>query len=124
MEREPMEKFDKAFRAWARRPPVTPAAAAAGQVLERLAERAQAPARSHRAWRWANALAAVLLAVVITARFAPVLDPNEAAMRASITTSLEVPPLPEGVVLMWLDAETPLYFTMEKPKVPHGEPTS
>ena len=121
------EQFDRAFKAWAERPPATPAEQAAGQVLERLARRPIRPKRSHVAWRWANAFAAILLAAVIVARFSPVPSstPSPIETPGGVQAGVvEAPPLPEGVVLMWLDAETPLYLTMNPPEVPQGEPSS
>ena len=126
-ERSASESFDRAFKAWAERAPATPADQAAGQVLERLARRPTRPRRSDIAWRWANAFAAILLAAVIVARFSPMSPSMPSATEAPSGVQagvVEAAPLPEGVVLMWLDAETPLYLTMNPPEIPQGEPSS
>ena len=125
MAREPTERFEASFKTWAERPPKTPASEAAGAVLERLARHETVPARRRpdRAWRWANALAALLLASVIVARFSPSLAPT-GGLDPRPQEPIAAAPLPEGVLLMWLDAETPLYLTMNRPQAQQGEPSS
>ena len=137
MAREPMQRFDRSFRAWADRSPEMSAEEAAGQFLDRLSERDSQRSRAdhaHPGWHWANAIVAVALVTVISLRFDIGLQPADPAAStdssdstndsASASAPLEPRPLPDGVVVMWLDSETPLYLTMNAPEVDHGDPSS
>ncbi|MEM1181589.1 MAG: hypothetical protein AAGM22_24815 [Acidobacteriota bacterium] len=109
--RDPQDRFDQALVALARKAPDTAPADAAAQVLSRLPRRrAAAVRRTHPMWAWANVATAVALAMVVGLRFAPTPPPQ-----ADPPGAAEVQPLPEAVVLMWLDAETPLYLTVQPP---------
>lgn len=101
------DRFDEAFRAWARRPPRTPARRAAERVVARLDRGRARSALSLPPFRLSAAAAALALAIAaawFVSRPGPV--PNDSVAR---------PPLEEHVVLLWLDPETPLYLTVAPP---------
>lgn len=112
-ERDPMDRFEDAFRAWAERPPRVPPDEAGRRVVEVAARR-----RRHALTRRALLAAAAVLAIVAVPairrdRPAPVPAP-------SADTRVEPPPLGAGEVLIWLDPETPLYMTFEAPTASRG----
>ncbi|MEO1367592.1 MAG: hypothetical protein AAFX50_10485 [Acidobacteriota bacterium] len=123
MDREPMDRFDDALKAWARTPPRRAPGDAAREVLGRLPDgrrRSPSPRRRARssAWAWANVAAAAALVAIMGLRFAPA----PYLMPEPPGPSLEAPPLPEDVILMWLDSETPLYLSVPSAAAP-GSPT-
>lgn len=109
-------QFEDAWRHRAARPPATSPREAAGQVLQRLAEREQA-ARDHAARRRPLRLAAATALVVLALIAAAVLVrlPHAPSVPESAGEVAETALPPEGVVVLWLDAETPLYLTLEPP---------
>jgi len=120
MSRSPLEELEDRWKSWAERPPRTSPEDAARQVLARLddGERRRAP----RMWRgtWLAAAAAVLLAVAV-GLFAPHLpSPQTSSPR---TAEVAAPPLDDGVVLIWLDSETPLYMSFAPPPAEEGDPS-
>ena len=104
------EHFDEAFKSWAERPLCTPADEAARQVM------AQLPERRGKGWfsgsRLRFATAAVGLALLLVVGWATLPKPQGASVPAQ---EVALPPLPEDVVLLWLDDETPLYLTVALP---------
>jgi hypothetical protein len=119
--------FERRWRRWGERPPRTHPETAARRVLTRLAEPAPRPG-----WRpaggWTSlgarrlAVAALVLAAVgvwlLTAGLpGPFTGPGPtvAPERAPGGPLPATPAMADGVVLMWLDAETPLYMTFAPP---------
>lgn len=117
MSRSPLEhslkEFEVRYKSWAERPPETSPEEAARQVLARLDE--TEPRRRHFPV-WLAAAAAVLLAVA-AGLFAPQPPPPP---RTAVVTA---PALDDGVVLIWLDSETPLYMSFAPPPVEQGDPS-
>ena len=113
MSRPPFERFDERFKAWAERPPRTSPEKAARQVLARLDGSGR---RGLPSPIWLAAAAAVLLALAV-GLFAPrpPVPPRTAEAAA--------PPLDGGVVLIWLDSETPLYMSFAPPPAAEGDPS-
>jgi hypothetical protein len=114
---EPAE-LRRAWRRLAERPPKMAPEDAARRVLARIAPRREPHGAG--AVRWAAA-AALLLALAAgwwqadrwsTQRRPPAAAP--AAVQAAL-------PLDEGVVLLWLDDETPLYLTLTPPRTAGAE---
>lgn len=96
------DRFETAWRRWATRPPRRSPELAARAVRAALPER-----RRHRT-RWVAALAAtaaVVLAVLAVSIHRPAPPP------AQVGLVVESPRLGSGEVLLWLDADTPLYMT-------------
>ena len=105
MSRDPIDRFEDRWLAWARRPPRTAAGDAARKVLARLE-----PPRRVPAYRWLAAAAVALLAAGLWLSWPPVPAPE-------VAFGLDQgPPLGEGVALIWLDPETPLYMTLTPPR--------
>jgi len=105
----PSNRFEAAFRAWARRAPVTPADVAAKRVGARIdASSRHAPGPAVWVQRLAVACGLVLVVasgVLLWRNGTPPPIPSPA---------VEVPPmLPDNVVIFWLDAETPVYFIVK-----------
>ncbi len=97
-------RFEAGLREWAAREPRTPPEQAARRVLERL------DARRPTAGRWWLAAAAVLAVVALLGFW-------WAARRGSpaptaVGTVYRSPLAPEGVVLWWIDPDTPVYFVL------------
>jgi hypothetical protein len=107
-----MDAFEREFRRWGERPPLTPPEEARRRITARLE-----PARSGLpVWHMATAAVAVVLLVSgtwaglkITSGSLPHTRPDE---RSAVTTEFTPPPLDENVVLWWLDDETPVYFVL------------
>jgi len=104
------ELFDEAFRSWAERPPHTPADEAAQQVMARLPERRGGGWFSGSRSRFATA--AVGLALLLGVGWAMLQKPQGVSAPAQ---EVSLPPLPDDVVLLWLDDKTPLYLTVAPP---------
>lgn len=124
--------FEERWRRWARRPPRTSPESAAHRVLTRLAEPTPQPW-----WRpaggWASpgarrlvaaalAVAAVGLWLLTAGLPFPGTDPGPGlgSDDSPAPTFPETPVMADGVVLMWLDAETPLYMTFAPPPQESG----
>ena len=128
LEKDQEEKhFDDVFRAWADRPPPTAPAAAAQQVLERL--KARESVRRPGAFHLLAAAAVVALGIAGAYRLrapgpavpgAPVTAAT-AAVATTVTDAALAAPLNDGVVLLWIDSETPLYMTFQPPQSQQGE---
>ena len=108
-ERREWRAFVDDWRRVADRPPRLAASAAARRVVARL----EPPPRHRAALRWAAAagLAAVLALAVALGWW----DSRRPA--AETVAAAEAPlPLDDGVVLLWLDDETPRYRTLTPPR--------
>jgi len=110
---DPVDRFERALKAWAERPPrVSPE-----QASRRVVEAARRHRRRTLTRRALLAAAAVLAVVAIPGirqdRTVPDTAPTAAAR-------VEAQPLGAGEVLIWLDAKTPLYMTFEAPPAPRG----
>ena len=115
-ERDRVEEFERAWKAWAERPARRPPEEAGRRVLE------AARRRQHRRRTVRTLLAtAALLVVAVTLgvrRQGPVPEGT-----APAPPPLASAPLEAGQALIWLDAETPLYMTFEAPPgAPGGRP--
>ncbi len=140
MSHDGLERLEEQWKRWAKRPPATPASQAAYRLVARLddGERriAATPRRcpprgikggrlcpprgikGGRLWALAAVAVVVVLAVGLTFHEPPMpsgVDPVPAG------TVVERPPLKEGVVLLWLNPDTPLYLTV-RPPAPKGNP--
>ena len=109
MSQSPMDRFEDEWKAWARRPLRTGASDAARRLRERLEEpvRRRSPTRG-----WLAAAATVALAALGLWTSWP---PGHAPDTPGTVGLVEPQPLPPGVVLIWLDVETPLYMTLTPP---------
>lgn len=106
------DRFHRAFREWAARPPRTPAPFAARRLAQRLAGLSGETARQPRRWALSRlAGAAAVLAVLAGGLWLgsrPPLIPRPPQSSAAA-------PVDDGVVVLWLDTETPLYLTLNPP---------
>ena len=102
------DRFEPAFREWARRSPRTPAAAAARRVVARVGATGRGASRTGR---WVPRLAAACaLAVVVGSGVALW---RIGSVPTAPSPAADAPPvLPENVVVFWLDPETPVYFVV------------
>lgn len=128
MSEGPRDRFEEALRRWAEQPPRTSPDEAARQVVSRLDEPERA---AHgRAWHPALAPALALAAVLMLAlglgwwarRTAVPAEPPAETASATLETAT-LPPLDDDVVLIWLDAETPLYLSLQTHETNSGDPT-
>lgn len=121
MSRDPLERFAEAWSHWVRRPPSTSPREAAAGVLRRIAdaEAAQRP-RPHRRW-----LAAAALLVLVLGAGALLLLPVPPAEDGGPRPPAGGTALPvdDGVVLLWLDPQTPLYLVVQPPPAAKGDAT-
>lgn len=105
-------ELEDAWRRHAARPPDLSPEDAAARVLRRLAERHGVTRRGRHHWRLAAAalLLVVLLAAAVLLRLpaAPSAPPRAGEVAETALSS-------DGVVVLWLDEETPLYLTLEPP---------
>jgi ferric-dicitrate binding protein FerR (iron transport regulator) len=111
-DRDPVDRFERDLKAWAERPPRVSPEQAGRRVIE-AARRRRRRGLTRRVLLAAAAVLAVALILDIH-RDGPV--PEESPTAAA----LEPRPLGAGEVLIWLDAETPLYMTFEAPPAPRG----
>ena len=111
-DRDPVDRFERAWRAWAERPPRVSPEQAGRRVIEAARRR-----RRHGLTRRVLLAAAAVLAVVVIQDIHRDGSVPEASPTAA---ALEPRPLGAGEVLIWLDAETPLYMTFEAPPAPRG----
>jgi len=125
---EQLERFERALAGWAGRPPRTPAPVAARQLLARLQGQTQPGDRSWTGWRpqrtarWSShfalglAMAAALALGALLARHAEKISlPDRGAVERAAAASRG------DLVVLWLDAETPLYLLNLSP-VEKGSP--
>lgn len=120
-----MRRFEERWREWSHRPPRQDASQAAHRVMTRLDERSSVSSseRGFGSWTWRLAAAAAVL-VLATGLWLllPGLPPSISGPASQPPEGLETtetPVMGDGVVLMWLDADTPLYMTFAPPQ---GEP--
>ncbi len=107
-DRSQEERFDRALREWAARPPRRSSAEAAQAVAATVATR---HARRRLVVKLAAAAACVLaVGTVVAVRG---FHPRRVVHQAGVV--LTAPALSEGQVLIWLDHETPLYMTFAAP---------
>jgi hypothetical protein len=112
-DRDPVDRFEDALKAWAERPPRLSPEEAGRRVVE-VARRRRRRALTRRALLAAAAvLAIVAIPGIRRDRTAPVSAPTAAPR-------VEPQPLGAGEILIWLDAETPLYMTFEAPPASRG----
>lgn len=131
MDRESNDRFDKSFEQWARRPSATPADEAANRLLRRLS--VDSKPRPVARLRFAAVATAMVLGVLATRLLyvgPPASEPAFEDRSLGELAQIVPPPLPEGVALIWIDADTPLYLTVTPPQVsdqlqiPNQPPTS
>lgn len=106
---DPLEEFEQAMRRWADRPPRTLPGEAVQQIRQQLGE-AEPKKKFWMHWPVA-ALVLLTLAAALLWRSAP--DPPAPA--SNQTQLASVPSLDENTLLIWLDAETPLYLALNPP---------
>ncbi|MEM7354586.1 MAG: hypothetical protein AAF657_27505 [Acidobacteriota bacterium] len=122
MSPEPIDRFEQRFEVWASRPPATPADEAVRRMLRRLP--ADPSPRHAVSWGRIAAAAAAVLAVVLATHLYLRQSAAPPVVQDTTVGVVEAPLLPDGVALIWLDAETPLYLTLKAPESSQGEPTS
>ena len=109
------ERLEGALREWGQRPPATPPGAAARLALARI-RGSRARSLGLRSLVAVSSLALVLASVWLGVRM---MEPPSRFDR--LTVDEAPPPLPENVVLWWLDAETPVYFVTGPQEARRGE---
>jgi hypothetical protein len=115
MNSEAQNRFDEAFKSWAERPPKTPSSDAARRVVASLPEPRSSWKLGGSGLRLATAAAGLALLLVVSWVSLPTPpDPS------SPLHEVAIPPLPDEVVLLWLDEETPLYLTVAPPATKGG----
>jgi hypothetical protein len=110
MKRREQDAFDEALRAWAARPVRTPAERAARQIVARLPESRAVRWGFVPSWRLATAGLGLALLLAVGWATLPGFPEPKAPLH-----DLSLPPVPEDVVVLWLDEETPLYLTVAAP---------
>ncbi len=109
-ERDRLEEFERAWKAWAERP----SRRSPGDAGRRVVEAARRRRRRSRAIRALLATAAlVVLALTLEVR-------RERPGPEATTPALAPAHLGPGQALIWLDDETPLYMTFEAPEPAPG----
>jgi len=100
-----LDRFEAEFRQWGRRSAGTAPGTAATRILARI--RAGRP-RARPAWglAWAAAVALALAGSWLIGGLSP------RAPSPTPTAGYGAVPLPDNVVLWWLDPETPVYFVI------------
>lgn len=111
MTRHDEDRFDQDFRQWASRPPDTLPEEAARRVLARLSE---GPIRG---WVWQRPirLASATVGLILILMVGWLSGPRRSQVPSATDGGINLPPLPDDVVLLWLDDETPLYLTVAPP---------
>ena len=109
------DRFDEAFKSWAKQSPPTPGDEAARQVMARLPERRSLMWSAGSQLRLAAAAAGLALVLVVSWATLPQ-SPDPVALAQEVS----LPPLQENVVLLWLDDQTPLYLTLAPPATKGG----
>ena len=112
-----LDDFDRELRRHASRPPATAPHDAAQRVLARIAR-----PMPRRGWLWLSATAALTALVLLVVRGRPVENPPVPEANVVTPTVVIAEPLPENVVLWWIDPETPVYFVVAPPTT-HGGPS-
>jgi hypothetical protein len=96
-------RFERDFRAWAAREPLTEPRKAARLVIEKL------PERRRPIPLWRLAAAAVMLVGLGTTLW---LARDGRPVASSVGTVVPSPALPEDVVVWWIEPDTPVYFVL------------
>jgi hypothetical protein len=112
-ERDRLQEFEHAWKAWAERP----TRRSSGEAGRRVVETASRRRRRSRALRTLLATAALLVIAVTLGVRRGSLGP-EATPPAP--APLAPAPLGAGQALIWLDEDTPLYMTFEAPEAAPG----
>jgi hypothetical protein len=109
------DDFDRELRQWASRPARLTPREAARQVEARING-----ARRRPAFDFDFGYAAAILAVLALLAFRLNVDraPDAPALASSPTTVFA--PLPENMVLWWIDPDTPVYFAVAPPEGEQG----
>jgi hypothetical protein len=107
-----LHDFESALRRWGEGPPKTPADAAVRRLV-------LPPRTSPRLPLWRLAAAALLIWGVFLGTWYGALDPEP----RSATTSTAMEPLPDNVMVFWVDAQTPVYFVLSPPGSSKGDPS-
>ena len=100
-----LERFEEELRTWGRRPSAISPGAAATRIKARIETDRRSP---RRPWGLAWATAVMLTIVgdwLVGRREVPVPSPTPPAVHEAL-------PLPDNIVLWWLDPETPVYFVI------------
>jgi len=108
---DPNGDFDRAFSEWARRPVPTPPEEGV-RVVRSAIERSRRPSPV-RTWLALAAAAALALAAWLAVR--PAAPPTQQQAQLEPPIVLE-----EDVVVWWLDAETPVYFSLPQARGDEG----
>jgi hypothetical protein len=108
-----LESFDEALCAWANRPSASDAMRAARRILAALPEPTEL-----FLWRRLAAAAALIVLVFLGAWFGA-----RSHTPAPAVLAMATPPLPENVMVFWIDSETPVYFVLSPPGSPKGNPS-
>jgi len=116
---EPMERLEEALRELAARPPAVTPAAAAREIAARIESRGRRTPRLRPAWAWTAATVLVTGGIALLLRVGdtpPAGSDPVAGARAPAGAGLSpAGTLADGEVLIWLDAETPLYMSFAPP---------
>jgi hypothetical protein len=110
--RRDLSAFERALRAWGRRPAGLTAESAAARIDDRIDRRE----RRFPYWRLVAATATVV--AIVGGTWLASLDGSRAPEQVRSpdpSAGLIAPPLDDNVVLWWLDSETPVYFVIESP---------
>lgn len=106
------DRFDRALRAWAERPPRTPPAEAARRIVGELPEQRPA-ARARPTVRLGLAAAAAIFVIGLTVFLGPARGPGRGGPDAGTAPPPGVPVSPAGdVLVIELDSETLLYMNL------------
>ncbi|MEW6338149.1 MAG: hypothetical protein ACOY3Y_20485 [Acidobacteriota bacterium] len=108
-----LHDFESALRDWGERPPQTPP----GVAARRLVLPARVPSRLPL---WQLAAAAVLVWGVFLGAWYGAFGP---AVGPAVTVSTVMEPLPDNVMVFWVDAQTPVYFVLSPLGSPKGDPS-
>ena len=108
------EQFAQAWKQWLDRPAKKEPRQAAAEISAVLQER---PRASRPLWLPVFAAAALALVVAVSVFWR---SPRRAAVPAMVATQT-VSPANDDEVVMWLDADTPLYMTFQSPASTGGK---
>jgi hypothetical protein len=112
-QRDPVEEFERAWKAWAERPARRSPVEAGRRVVE-------AGRRRRRRGRAIRALLATAALVVIALSLGVWRERPAPEATPPATPPLAPAPLAAGQALIWLDGDTPLYMTFEAPEAAPG----
>ncbi len=106
---DPLTGFEQQWQEWVQRPPETPAAVAAERVVAAVGRQRRVSRRP----RWV--VSAVAAAALLVAAFTAHLVLRSPLQPVPTVRAPAVAPLGSDEVLIWLDADTPLYMTFQEP---------